>query len=98
MKILIEDTYEDGYEAEREIEIAGPEPDPDDMDVEREREDADGAVSTWTWWDAFVYPHTGDGHGLPENHGGPRTLDASHEATITEAINPALVGLTSEWV
>lgn len=98
MKVKIEDEYEDGYEAERIIEILGPEPDPDDLEVERERENAAAEVSEWSWWDAEVYPHTGDGHGLPENHGGTRTLDCGSEATIIEAENPALIGLSYEWI
>lgn len=98
MKVKIEDTYEDGYEAERVIEILGPEPDPDDLDEVRERTNAAGEISEWDWWDAEVQPHTGDGHGLPENHGGKRTLEACSEAEIIEADNPALVGRSYEWL
>lgn len=98
MKVKVEDAYEDGYEASRIIEILGPEPDPEDLDVERERTYSNGDVSDVDWWEANVYEHTGDGHGLPENHGGSRTLDSCSEATIIEADNPALVGLSHEWL
>lgn len=98
MKIKIEDGYEDGYEASRVIEVLGSEPDPDDLDKERERTNSQGETCVWNWWDAEVYPHTGDGHGLPENHGGTRTMSACSEATIIEANNPALVGMCNEWL
>lgn len=98
MKIRITDDYEDGYSSTRIIEVTGPEPDPADLEKERERTNSNGETSVWTWWDAEVFPHTGDGHGLPENHGGDRTLEAASDATIIEAENPALVGESYEWI
>ena len=43
------------------------------------------------WWDAVVWPLTGDGHGIDTG------ADACYEATIEGADDEALIGQTYEW-
>lgn len=44
------------------------------------------------WWSDVVFPETGDGHG--KKH--PK-LGCMYEATIIDAADPALRGLSQEW-
>lgn len=97
MKIKIENIYEDGHECSKVVELAD-EPTAADINVERERSYSNGDVSEGEWWDAAVYEFTGCGWGKPENHGGKRTLTAASTATITEANDPQLVGMSQEWI
>jgi hypothetical protein len=43
------------------------------------------------WWEERVWEHTGDGHALGSGMG------AWYEATIIEADDASLVGLSMEW-
>lgn len=43
------------------------------------------------WWEDQVWEHTGDGHALGSGMG------AWYEATIIEADDASLVGLSMEW-
>ena len=44
------------------------------------------------WWEDTVFPHTGDGHGADHPN-----LGCYYTATVVEAADPALVGLSREW-
>lgn len=47
-KVLIENSYSDGHESSRTVEL----PDPN------------GRLSLDEWWEDVVWPETGDGHGI----------------------------------
>ena len=82
--VRIENTYEDDHECAAEFVVPAP---------------PEGAETLTDWWGAHVSDLTGCGHGLPENHGGPRTLDCYSEARIISAspVNGRWLGETWEW-
>jgi len=47
--VRIENTYEDGHESVKEVEVPNPEEGWTDLDP---------------WWEDEVFQHTGDGHGM----------------------------------
>jgi hypothetical protein len=74
--LKIENTYEDGHESSRLVNVEEPE----------------SFAALEQWWEDVVYPETGDGHG--EKH--PK-LGCLFEATILDAADTSLCGLTMEW-
>lgn len=108
MKILVENSYTDGHESEDTVEVpdppAGTTPDQLDEEIWNQEdgkpviltsdEIASDQYSRESFWTEFVFEHTGDGHG----DGSNGDLGSCYIATITEAIDPALVGASCEWI
>lgn len=80
--ILIENSYTDGHQCEQIVQLTAPS-DASDLDE---------------YWEDVVYPHTGDGHAVEVYEATGASLGTFYTATITEAADPALVGMTNEWI
>lgn len=77
--VKITNDYSDGHHSEREVVVRRA-----PRDLEEQTMDE--------WWQEFVFPHTGDGHGADSN------LGSCYTATITAAHDARLVGETHEWI
>jgi hypothetical protein len=81
VKVSIENVYYDGYEETRVVELAAP------SAKHPLPADDDEWADDDSYWEFVVWPETGVG----------RDGDALYTATIIEADDPSLVGLTHEW-
>jgi hypothetical protein len=97
VKVKIEGAYSNGHTYKRVVEV--PEPTEFPRSEELARLGLTETDPKWwkewldewwdEWWEEFVFPETGDGVFGKVGHNA--------EAKITEATNPALVGLSHEW-
>jgi hypothetical protein len=82
VKVEIENVYGDGYEQTNVVELPAP--------SKRHPLPADDEFDDESYWEAVVWPETGCGHYAD--------VGSCYTATIIEAKDPELVGLTYEWV
>jgi len=91
--VKIENDYSDGHHSERTVELDWPGSCPGHADIHSAQTFyCDGTcLHIDDWFDEYVYPETGDGHGADSD------LGSCYTATIVAG--PAkLLGETYEWI